>query len=226
MRWPPSLRPLADVEKKRPFVALKEAHFASKSGIFVAMADHEIQHVLPKVVAAVSKMEVVNPEVLRVTTAKEALHLCGRALRGTERELFHRSRKSSKISTFWSHSWHGSALKKILTLYCSYNSRPACLLGLSVGLLMALLFALEQLPGLTQVAQEPFSNWAVLSGTTTTAVVLLLWRPSHEVFVDRICISHEPTQKMEAILSLAGFMKLSDQLLGCPFRTWKSSLES
>ena len=57
----------------------------------------QMQHMLPKVVAAVSRMEVVNPEVLRVTTAKEALHFCGRALRGSEREFFHRQRHTP----FW-----------------------------------------------------------------------------------------------------------------------------
>ena len=143
---------------------------------------------------------------------------------------FCRSRPSSKIATFWSHSWHGSVLKKILTLVVSYNSRPACLLGLLSALLMAGLFVAELLPGTSRVGDVAFSNWAVLGGTCGTALGLLLWRPGHEVFLDRICISQEPQAKTEAIFSLAGFMKLSDQMPGRlgghldPFRLPRPSL--
>ena len=32
-----------------------------------------------------------------------------------DRDYFERSRQSMKIQTFWSHSWHGGYVKKLLT---------------------------------------------------------------------------------------------------------------
>ena len=55
--------------------------------------------------------------------------------------------KSHKKSTFWSHSWHGGQLKKILTLL-TYNGYAALLGGFLVAILMMILFGFDLLPGL------------------------------------------------------------------------------
>jgi len=55
--------------------------------------------------------------------------------------------KSHKISTFWSHSWHGGQLKKILTLL-TYNGYAAPLGGFLVAISMMILFDFDLLPGL------------------------------------------------------------------------------
>ena len=101
----------------------------------------QIQQLMPQLAQKVSQMEVLHPEVLRVTYAFQALQRFGRVFR-VDGDFYHKSRKSEKIKTFWSHSWHGSSWKKILTLIAYYNSRVAICFGTSVAFLMALLHLL------------------------------------------------------------------------------------
>lgn len=72
----------------------------------------QISEMLPKLAEQIAMMKITNPEVLRVTPAFCAFEQCALALRGEcERDLFFKSRISHKISTFWSHSWHGGQWK-------------------------------------------------------------------------------------------------------------------
>ena len=143
----------------------------------------QIQQLLPELAQAVSRMEIINPEVLRVTSAFQALQRFGRVLR-VNGDFYQKSRKSETIRTFWSHSWHGGAWKKILTLVTYYNSRAAICFGTSVAFLMMLLHSLGLLPGIIRVFAwpwAPFCIWSVTLGILIAGGTLTLWRPMAEV---------------------------------------------
>ena len=175
----------------------------------------QLQQLMPQLAEAVSRMEVTNPEVLRVTFAYQALQRFGWVFR-VNGDFYQKSRKSEKIRTFWSHSWHGGAWKKILTLVTYYNSRVAIFFGTSVAFLMLLLHSLGLLPGIIRVFAwpwAPFSIWSTTLGIFIAGGTLTLWRPMTQVFLDRICISSDPELKAQAILSLSGLLKKSDEML-------------
>ena len=66
-----------------------------------------IEEIIPEVAESIAEMEVTNPEFLRVTRAIAAFQNFAAALRGgCDGDLYYKSRKSHKISTFWSHPWH------------------------------------------------------------------------------------------------------------------------
>jgi len=131
----------------------------------------QIQQLMPQVVQKVSQMEVIHPEVLRVTFAFQAFQRFGQVFR-VEGDFYHKSRKSENIKTFWNHSWHGSSWKKILTLIAYYNSRVAICFGTSVAFLMALLHLLGFLPW------SPFCIWSTVTlGLVVTAVDLDIVAP-------------------------------------------------
>ena len=79
---------------------------------------------------SIARMEVINPEVLRVTPAFQAFQQFGAALRPRQRgSFYHKSRESHKISTFWSHSWRGGHWRKLLTLVILLQWHCRCILG-------------------------------------------------------------------------------------------------
>ena len=130
--------------------------------------------------------------------------------------------KSHKISTFWSHSWHGGYWKKILTLLTLYNGPAALFCGFSTTILMAILFCFGILPSIDRGwAGVPFSAWCLPSGFVVTIVVMIFWRSPTEVFLDRICISQNDNDlKTQAIFSLAGLLKNSEVMLILWDPTW------
>lgn len=143
----------------------------------------QLQQLMPQLAEAVSRMEVTNPEVLRVTFAFQALQRFGWVFR-VNGDFYQKSRKSEKIRTFWSHSWHGGAWKKILTLVTYYNSRVAIFFGTSVAFLMLLLHSLGLLQGIIRVFAwpwAPFSIWSVTLGIFIAGGTLTLWRPMTQV---------------------------------------------
>ncbi|CAE6926770.1 unnamed protein product [Symbiodinium sp. CCMP2592] len=189
----------------------------------------EMDEMLPRVVEQVTRMDVVNPEVLRVTPVFRALEHFAVALRfGSDEDFYHKSRKSTKISTFWSHSWHGGQWKKILTLVILYNGTAAVSLAFLTGMLMMVLFSFGTLPGINRgwwVANWEWSCWSTASGFGVASLVLTCWRSQTRVFLDRICISQNDDRlKTDAILSLAGLLKNSDTMLILWDPTWTERL--
>ena len=186
-----------------------------------------IEEIIPEVAKSIAEMEVTNPEILRVTRAFAAFQNFAAALRGgCDGDLYHKSRKSHKIYTFWSHSWHGGQWKKILTLLTFYNSFAALLGGFFVAILMMSLFGFDLLPGLERGLWDvPFSTWCVPSGFLVTTLVMLLWRSQNNIFLDRICISQQDSDlKAQAIFSLAGLLKKSEVMLILWDPTWTERL--
>ena len=94
---------------------------AAEDEVIRTETDHQIRQLMPKVVKSIAKMGVNHPEVLRTARAHQAFQHFAAALRvGSDGDFYYKSRKSHKISTFWSHSWHGGHWKKILTLILGF----------------------------------------------------------------------------------------------------------
>eukprot|EP00435_Cladocopium_sp_Y103_P018084 s2117_g4.t1 len=182
-----------------------------------------------KMSQGIAQMDVINPEIMRVTRAFQTFQRFGAVLRvECDGDFYHKSCPSNKISTFWSHSWHGGHWKKILTLITLYNGSAAVCLGLLTGLVMMLLFSFGQLPGFDRgfyIESVRWSTWSVCSGFLVTCLVFALWRPQTQVFLDRVCISQTDNDlKAQAIFSLAGLLKNSNQMLILWDPTWTERL--
>lgn len=190
--------------------------------------DLQIKTVMKRLAHSIARMEVINPEVLRVTPAFQAFQQFGAALRPRQRgSFYHKSRESHKISTFWSHSWRGGQWKKLLTLVTFYNGTAAVSLGFLASILVMLLFLFGLLPGLERKfghLQVKWSCWSLCSGCIVTSLAMIFWRPQTEVFLDRICISQVGDLKAQAIFSLAGMLQKSDKLLILWDPTWTERL--
>ena len=188
--------------------------------------DLQIKKLTKYMAQSIAHMEVLSPGVLRVTSAYQAFQQCGAALRPRQRGLlYQKSRKSRKISTFWSHSWRGGHWKKLLTLVIFYNGTAAVSLGFLAGLVMMLLCSFELLPGFErQDYQLKWKCWSLCSGCIVTSLVMIFWRPQTEIFLDRICINQVGHLKAQAIFSLAGLLRKSDALLILWDPTWTERL--
>ena len=181
----------------------------------------EAAQMTPQIAELVGRMLIMDDEVLRVTPAHKALQKCAEALRTRKtRDFYHLSRKSQKISRFWSHSWHGARWQKVLTLLVLYNGLASILLGTFAALVMMLLFALGFLPGLPDVGGMLRSVWSSATGFLVSVVTFVVWKPQQQVFFDRICISQSSDMKPFAIFSLAGMLKRSDEMLVLWDPTW------
>ena len=160
--------------------------------------DLQIKKLTKYMAQSIAHMEVLSPEVLRVTSAYQAFQQCGAALRPRQRGLlYQKSRKSHKISTFWSHSWRGGHWKKLLTLVIFYNGTAAVSLGFLAGLVMMLLCSFELLPGFErQDYQLKWKCWSLCSGCIVTSLVMIFWRPQTEIFFRSNL--HQPSWPLES----------------------------
>ncbi|CAJ1435791.1 unnamed protein product [Effrenium voratum] len=155
-----------------------------------------------KLARQIAQMEVMNPEVLRVTATGRVFERCAAALRGQAGDFYCESRTSHQIATFWSHSWHGGHWRKILTVLILDSGPAAVCLALLTGLLVMLLFWFETLPGIDLGFRDSIGNpllffaWSLCSGFLVTNLVLMFWRPRTAVFLDRMCIS-QTDQKLK-----------------------------
>ena len=177
----------------------------------------------------VARMEVLRPEVMRVTRAHKALGRCGRALRSwtDDNYFFGESFASAKISCFWSHSWHGRRWMKIFSLMLRYNGLPSAIIGSFTALTMIVLFSCGLLPGLSRLDDNDprWSTWSLAGGFAGAVITFFLWRPRQLVFLDRVCISaNNVGLKAASIFSLAGILKKSDQMLVLWDPTWSDRL--
>eukprot|EP00438_Fugacium_kawagutii_P035007 Skav208023 [mRNA] locus=scaffold2714:347645:349180:- [translate_table: standard] len=181
----------------------------------------------PRVAQRVGKLAITKPDVLRVTRACQAFQNCAEAFRSEDKDFYHKSRKSANISMFWSHSWHGSSWAKVLTLLELYNGWPSILLGTSAATVAMGLFGLGLLPGFSRTVPGEailWSTWSTATGLVVTVTCFILWKPQQEVFFDRVCISEDPELKAHAILSLAGMLKNSKEMLVLWDPSWSDRL--
>ena len=176
-----------------------------------------------------AKMEITNPEVMRVTHAHRAFQRFASALRpGTKDDFYDKSFVGQKISSFWSHSWHGDYRLKVLTLLILHNGRASILICCFTALTTMMLFSLDVLPGWVRNPDQEhvlYSTWAVGGGFISTAMTFLFWRSQRFVFLDRICINQQDdVLKKESIYSLGGIIRQSQEMLVLWDSTWSDRL--
>lgn len=115
----------------------------------------------------------------------------------------------------------------MLTLMVLYNGLPSILCGTCAAFIPMVLFSFGLLPGFVRVAGEQvlFSAWSLVTGFFVALATFVLWRPRQEVFFDRICINEEnPRLKASAILSIAGMLKKSQEMLVLWDPSWSERL--
>lgn len=172
-------------------------------------------------------MKLTRPDILRVTPAYCALRAGAIAFQSASNvDLHQQSFVSHRIRRFWSHSWHGDRFKKYLTVLVLYKGTPAIFVGSFMALLPMVLFPLlPDMPGIAGFADMRFSPWSVCIGVTFTILMFLLWKPHQQVFFDQICINQKDRRlKMEAILSLSGLLKRSEEMFVLWDSTWTQRL--
>ncbi|CAE7577346.1 UGT80B1 [Symbiodinium necroappetens] len=156
----------------------------------------------------IAAMRPTSPEILRATPAFETLRCLARPLRSLEGDFFGRSQVTTRIGSFWSHSWHGSTWQKIAFLFFSNNGPAAAAVGSASAVLGGLLYCYRILPSIFG-----HLGWCSIFATFTYVFTLLFWRRRQLVFLDRICISDDEKLKAEAMLSLGAFLRYSDAML-------------
>eukprot|EP00930_Biecheleria_cincta_P069309 TRINITY_DN57063_c0_g1_i1.p1 TRINITY_DN57063_c0_g1~~TRINITY_DN57063_c0_g1_i1.p1 ORF type:complete len:418 (+),score=33.61 TRINITY_DN57063_c0_g1_i1:173-1255(+) len=137
-----------------------------------------------------------------------------------------------EIDDFISHDWATWGPSKYITLCFAYNSNAAviaaCVVSIFFGILGAWSKPLRQLSDITidvggvSYGIPEVSFFGLASGLSCFVFVLLFWqsikrvitRKSHTVFLDKLCIDQtDPHKKTRGILSIAGFLKISERLV-------------
>ncbi|CAJ1351427.1 unnamed protein product [Effrenium voratum] len=183
---------------------------------------------LENLVAFMASMDVTRKGVLRGAPAGRVLrNLWPILTRRVDNETaFQVSKSVVRIKEFWSHSWHGSTWRKVLTLLVVKNGLAALISSLFFALLFALLFGFGLLPAYgagveTEDEGERVFSSAKAEGTLNigaflknSEAMLVLWDSS---YVERLwCIfelaaylkSHE---EAEVVLAVVPF---DDQIVG------------
>ena len=170
----------------------------------------------------ISAMKLTSPEIQRVTSSHRVLSGSGRALRKRGfTDGYRHSTPATRIPQFVSHSWHGSAFKKITTLFVLKNGPPALAFGSFFALVMAILSSLSILPGYDRqpMIGKPdrtyvFAPWGICIGMLIALLVFTFRAPRDRVFLDVFCIHQTDRHlKMEGVLNICAFIKNSDAML-------------
>lgn len=165
----------------------------------------------------VMSMKPVSADVIRAVQVCDALGNFGANLRKPWLSQHTLSYPTTKIRTFWSHSWHGRAWKKYVTLLLFYHGTAALTVASMGAAVVSWLFSFEILPPLLQPGEEDtyfHCLWTKPVGLVLYCIVLLFGRRSDPVFLDVICIDQQDqTEKAKGILSIGAFLKSSDSML-------------
>jgi len=159
---------------------------------------------------AVAEMRATREDIVRATRTGYALLGLGRPFWSRRGEFWRFSEQTDRISSFWSHSWHGSTWMKVTTLFFLHNATPAFILSNLAVLLSMVLVYLQVLPSLPGAG----SWYCVYIGCPTQILTILFWQRRPKVFVDRVCIHQsDPQLKMAALFSLGAILKSSEEML-------------
>ncbi|CAJ1406452.1 unnamed protein product [Effrenium voratum] len=178
---------------------------------------------LENLVAFMASMDVTRKGVLRGAPAGRVLrNLWPILTRRVDNETaFQVSKSVVRIKEFWSHSWHGSTWRKVLTLLVVKNGLAALISSLFFALLFALLFGFGLLPAYgagvetEDEGERVFSSvWALSAGLVSGCLTLIFWRPQSSIFLDRVCIDQRSSKaKAEGTLNIGAFLKNSEAML-------------
>ena len=115
---------------------------------------------------------------------------------GCDGDFYYKSFKSQKISTFWSHSWHGGHWKKILTLLTFYNASAALVCGFLIAILMMILKIFLDRLCISQKDNrlKALAIFSLAGFLKKSDVMLIVWDPTWAetclTFFDYIMFSH------------------------------------
>lgn len=149
-----------------------------------------------------------------------------------DKNLFELSQPVTSLDDFVSHDWHTRASAKFLTLCFLYNGKAAVVAS-SIAAIMFGLLQLDQINALprplkySQVwAGYQISTEVGFAGTFAGALAFMvffffwqhvkaLFSPNPaKVFFDKLCVHQtDMMQKQTAILSLSGFLNMSDRMV-------------
>ncbi|OLP90954.1 Pentatricopeptide repeat-containing protein, chloroplastic [Symbiodinium microadriaticum] len=174
-------------------------------------------------VGTLTSLQPVRADLVRGTPAYVPLQRGGRILRGfgvEDKDRLHSfSFPTEKIAQFWSHSWHGATLSKVLMLLVLTNGIPSICMGTLGGTLVVLLW------WTVGPLQDPVDPLELMLCTTLFSVfccgvTFFFWRPRHTVFLDQICIHQaDVARKTAGLISMAAILKTCDSIVVC----WDSS---
>ena len=187
-------------------VDLDEARGSDRSSTTqeVVLSDH-----LEDVAAVIAGMNPTRPEIVRAAPVGKVLGRLGRPFRSKKRDFYGMSGQTSRIHTFWSHSWHSSVWMKIATLLLFKNGTAAAVISTALVACVVPLYVLHVLPEFTEAC-----GWCSFVGSASYVLTLIFWRRSELVFVDRCCIHQTNRQlKAEGLVSLGAIIKSSGSLL-------------
>ncbi|CAE7695844.1 unnamed protein product [Symbiodinium sp. CCMP2592] len=157
----------------------------------------------------ISQMVPSRDEIVRATPAYRVLQCMGRPLRVRGGELYALSCPTTRIASFWSHSWHGPTWFKILTLFAVKNGMAAAALSTTSAVLMGILYSAGALPDFFGQL-----GWCSFVAAIVYSCTFVFWQSRQPVFVDRICIpTYDDMVKGEALISLGAFLKCADSML-------------
>ena len=162
----------------------------------------------------IASLKLTRPEILRTTSAHNVLHRFGFVLRkGPYSTEYERSSQSQEIAQFWSHSWHGPVLAKIMLLYVVCNGFPAAAMG-TISIAVAKTLAWHCVLPCDDRALE--ATLCLFIGLLVSGLTLAFWRPSRRIFLDKICINQKDVDlRTEGVLNVGAFLKCSKSMLAC-----------
>jgi len=184
-------------------------------------SERQGQGLREKVAQRLQMMELSDPTLMRAVRAHTAIRALAHECHGLQSESrLGRSFVVQEICQFWSHSWHGSAWKKLLLVLAMENGLAAIVCGTLAGFLAMVLFINGLLPGGARPAivggdhGTSLSLWSTAAASLTALLTLCFWRPPRSVFLDALCVDKQtPRRKAECIVSLGAFLKRSRTLL-------------
>eukprot|EP00928_Gymnodinium_smaydae_P031181 TRINITY_DN2296_c4_g1_i1.p1 TRINITY_DN2296_c4_g1~~TRINITY_DN2296_c4_g1_i1.p1 ORF type:complete len:509 (-),score=27.08 TRINITY_DN2296_c4_g1_i1:183-1709(-) len=115
----------------------------------------------------------------------------------------------NKVDDFWSHSWHGAAVPKIVTLYLHYNAIAGTICSMILSATTAWL-----LISTSHLHEDAVALCCILAGVVGLALGMLCWMSRRLIFLDKVSISQtDAALKDEGIACIGGFLSHTDTLL-------------
>ena len=168
-------------------------------------------------------------DTLRATSSSWCLQfptcvLCGGTLAGKDnQDFYHKSKVVEEVGAFWSHSWHATPWTKVATLLLHYKGLPAAMISILCSAAGGVFLCL--------LPWDAFKSWGfpgmitTVCGLTGFVCVVVLWRPSELVFLDKVCISQsDSTRKKHGIKSIGAILKASQRMVVLWDPTWARRL--
>lgn len=127
--------------------------------------------------------------------------------------------ETTVINEFWSHSWRAPVSLKAASLRVYYNGLCSC----SISILSAL--TVSEAFSLFRPSHNLVVGIAQVTGGVSFLLLLMAYRSSNKVFLDKVCINQSDLRlKERGIRSIGGFMRNTQTLLVILDKTYPQRL--